>query len=66
MTLTIQLSPETERKLVEQAAATGTKVDKLVEQAVEEKFAVPSVRRHDAFLKSYALDDEGLYDDLGR
>lgn len=26
----------------------------------------PAVRRHDAFLNGYALEDEGLYDDLAR
>ena len=61
MTLTIDLSPETERKLLEQAAATGQSVTRLVQGAVEEKFAA-MVRRHDAFLKSYAPEDEGLYD----
>ena len=65
MTLTIQLKPETERKLIEQAAATGTKIHLLVEQAIEEKFAVP-IRSHEAFLHSFAQEDEGLYDDLGR
>ena len=65
MTLTIHLSPETERKLLEQAAAMGKNVTKLVEEAVEEKFAA-AIRRHDAFLGSYAADDEGLYDDLAR
>jgi len=65
MTLTIDLSPETERKLLEQATVTGMKVSNLVEQALEEKFAA-KVRRHDAFLNSYAPEDEGLYDDLAR
>ena len=26
----------------------------------------PEVRRHDAFLRGYAPEDEGLYDDLAR
>jgi predicted transcriptional regulator len=65
MTLTIDLSPETERKLLEQATVTGMKVSNLVEQALEEKFAA-KVRRHDAFLNSYVPEDEGLYDDLAR
>ncbi len=65
MTLTIHLSAETERKLLEQAAATGKNVTMLVQEAVEEKFAA-SVRCHDAFLNSYVAEDEGLYDDLAR
>jgi predicted transcriptional regulator len=65
MTLTIHLSPETERKLLEQAATTGEDVSTLVERAVEEKFAA-AIRRHDAFLNSYAPQDDGLYDDLAR
>jgi predicted transcriptional regulator len=63
MTLTIHLSPKTEQKLREEAAATGQDVVALVEQAVEQKFAAET-RRHDAFLRSYAPEDEGLYDDF--
>jgi hypothetical protein len=37
MTLTIDLSAETERKLLAQAAATGKDVATLVREAVEEK-----------------------------
>jgi hypothetical protein len=65
MTLMIDLSPETERKLLEYAAASGKDVTELVEEAVEEKFAA-GVRCHDAFLNSYAPEDEGLYDDFAR
>ena len=28
--------------------------------------AAPAVRRHDAFLNSFAPEDEGLYDDVAR
>jgi predicted transcriptional regulator len=65
MTVTIHLSPETERKLLAQAAATGKNITALVEEVLEQRFAA-ATRRHDAFLKSYAAEDEGLYDDLAR
>jgi predicted transcriptional regulator len=65
MTLQIHLPPEIEQKLLEQAAATGKEVATLVEEAVAAKFAA-AIRSHDAFLNSYAAEDEGLYDDFGR
>jgi hypothetical protein len=37
MAITIQFSPETERKLLARAAATGKDVDTLVREAVEER-----------------------------
>jgi hypothetical protein len=42
MTLTIDLPPETEQKLLARAAATGKDVATLVREAVEEKLRAPS------------------------
>lgn len=40
MTITVPLSPETESKLHERAAATGKDVPTLIREAVEEKLAL--------------------------
>jgi hypothetical protein len=41
MTLSIDLPPETERKLLDRAAATGKDVATLVREAVEEQLRTP-------------------------
>lgn len=71
MLLNVSLSPDLEDRLREEAQRRGVSLDAVTVELLEEHLscggpvAASKIRRHDAFLKGYAPDDEGLYDDLG-
>lgn len=72
MVLNLPLSRELEDRLRHEAARRGVSPDvvtiELLDQHLphEDAVAATQIRRHDAFLNSYAPEDEGLYDDFGR
>ncbi|HET6883762.1 MAG TPA: hypothetical protein VFI31_26655 [Pirellulales bacterium] len=72
MVLELSLSPELEDRLRQEAERRGVSPDAVTIELLdrhlpsESPLGASQIRCHDAFLNSYAPQDEGLYDDLAR
>lgn len=72
MTLNLTLSPDLEDRLRQAAGRRGVSLDEATIELLDKHLphdntVMPNgVRRHEAFLNGYAVEDEGIYDDLGR
>lgn len=72
MTLNLTLSPDLEDRLRQVAERRGVSLDEATIELLDthlphQDMVMPDgIRCHDAFLNGYVVEDEGIYDDLGR